>query len=141
MTRMQRRKLAFLNIVGKVKGFVKTVEGKSPLTVSDCVDDKSLINFTITGAKGGVGDKTANLFDGKIERGNVLGDGTPSKLGYQECYRSVNFIEVNAGYKIFSTYNLNSKALYVSHYDADFNFIKSTSHSFSLKDVRKNMEM
>lgn len=64
MTYLQRKKLAFMSIVNKVKGFVRTVSGIPPLTLPNCVDADSVINYTIEGATGGVGDVTD---DGKYK--------------------------------------------------------------------------
>ena len=77
MTYLQRKKLAFMSIVNKVKGFIRTVSGVPPLTLTYCVDEESLINYTIEGNSvqdgeptpeapvevESVGDKTKNLFD------------------------------------------------------------------------------
>ena len=46
---LKRRKLAFLSIVNNVKGFVRKVVGQPPLTLANCVDDKSLIDYKIYG--------------------------------------------------------------------------------------------
>ena len=43
-----------MSIVNSVKGFVRTVSGIPPLTLPDCVDTESVINYTISG--NGVGD-------------------------------------------------------------------------------------
>ena len=77
MTYLQKKRLAFMSIVNSVKGFVRSVLGIPPLTLPDCVDEDSLINYTISGnsVQNGtptpenpvevesVGDKTVNLFD------------------------------------------------------------------------------
>lgn len=46
---LQKRKQAFLNIVNQIKGFVRGVIGRPPLTLPNCVDNKSLINYKIYG--------------------------------------------------------------------------------------------
>lgn len=63
MTYLQKKKLAFMSIVNRVKGFVRTISGIPPLTLEKCVDEESLIDYSIKGASGGVGEKTENLFD------------------------------------------------------------------------------
>lgn len=77
MNYLQKKKLAFMSIVNKVKGFVRTVFGVPPITLPDCVDNDSLINYTIEGNSvqdgeptpeapievESVGDKTKNLFN------------------------------------------------------------------------------
>ena len=72
MTYLQKKKLAFMSIVNSVKGFVRKVSGIPPLTLPNCVDAESMINYTIEGASGGVGDVTENLFDNK-RNWNVTG--------------------------------------------------------------------
>ena len=49
MNYLQKKKLAFMSIVNSVKGFVRTVTGIPPLTLPDCVDGNSLINYNIQG--------------------------------------------------------------------------------------------
>ena len=77
MNFLQRKKLAFMSIVNQIKGFVRTVLGVLPLTLPDCVDDKSVIDYKIYGESvqngeptpenpievESVGEKTKNLFD------------------------------------------------------------------------------
>ena len=46
---LKRRKLAFLSIVNQIKGFVRKVVGQPPLTLTNCIDDKSLIDYKIYG--------------------------------------------------------------------------------------------
>ena len=54
MTYLQRKKLAFMSIVNQVKGFVRTVSGALPLTLYDCVDARSIIDYSLAGT--GVGN-------------------------------------------------------------------------------------
>ena len=77
MKYLEKKKLAFMSIVNQIKGFVRTVLGIPPLTLPDCVDEDSIINYTIDGnsVQDGtptpenpvevecVGEKTKNLFD------------------------------------------------------------------------------
>lgn len=50
-------------LMGRKKSVsIKTLTGKPPLMFSS--DGSNLVDYTIYGASGGVGDKTANLFDG-----------------------------------------------------------------------------
>ena len=49
MNYLHKKKLAFMSIVNKVKGFVRRVSGIPPLTLPDCVDTDSLIDYAITG--------------------------------------------------------------------------------------------
>lgn len=60
MTYLQRKRLAFMSIVNRVKGFVRTITGTPPLTLPDCVDEDSIINYTISGNSVQEG---SNIFD------------------------------------------------------------------------------
>lgn len=82
MTYLQRKKLAFMSIVNSVKGFVRKVSGIPPLTLPSCVDAESLIDYTIEGASGGVGELTENLFDNKRNWSGTGGNAIPSYGGY-----------------------------------------------------------
>ena len=76
MNYLQRKKFAFMSIVNQIKGFVRTVLGIPPLTLPDCVDEDSIINYTIDGNSvqdgtptpenpveiESVGERTKNLF-------------------------------------------------------------------------------
>lgn len=77
MNYLQRKKRAFISILNGVKGFVKSISGIPPITLEDCVDEKSVINYQIYGDSTqdseptpdapvdvvSVGEKTKNLFD------------------------------------------------------------------------------
>ena len=79
MNYLQKKKLAFMSIVNKVKGFVRTIIGIPPLTLPNCVDEDSLISYKIYGdsVQDGtpspdnpievvsVGEKTGNILDVK----------------------------------------------------------------------------
>ena len=49
MNYLQKKKLAFMSIVNRVKGIVRTVTGVLPLTLTNCVDEKSIIDYTLYG--------------------------------------------------------------------------------------------
>ena len=49
MTYLQKKKLAFMSIVNRVKGFVRTIMGALPLTLEGCVDGKSIIDYKLYG--------------------------------------------------------------------------------------------
>ena len=78
MTYLQKKKLAFMSIVNSVKGFVRKVSGIPPLTLPNCVDEKSMIDYTIEGASGGVGDATENLFDNAMNWSGIGNTSIPS---------------------------------------------------------------
>ena len=77
MNYLQKKKLAFMSIANRIKGFVQTVTGALPLTLTNCVDNKSIINYKLYGqcVQDGiptpnnpievqsVGDFSKNLFD------------------------------------------------------------------------------
>ena len=49
MNYLQKKKLAFMSIVNRVKGFIRTITGALPLTLEGCVDDESIIDYTLYG--------------------------------------------------------------------------------------------
>lgn len=75
MNYFQKKKLAFMSIVNSVKGFVRTITGALPLTLEGCVDEESIIDYTLYGQSvqngapapeapvevESVGEKTRNL--------------------------------------------------------------------------------
>ena len=91
MSYFQRKKQFFVSIVNSIKGFVRSVSGTPPITLEDCVDDKSVINYQLYGnsVQDGepspdnpvevvsVGEKTINLFNPNI---------TPTKIGTTNYY-------------------------------------------------------
>ena len=46
---LQLKKRAFMSIVNGVKGFVRTVQGVPPISLEDCVDSDSLIDWKLYG--------------------------------------------------------------------------------------------
>ena len=49
MNYLQKKKLDFMSIVNSVKGFVRNITGVFPLTLTNCVDSRSIIDYTIYG--------------------------------------------------------------------------------------------
>lgn len=49
MNYLQRKKLAFMSIVNKIKGFIREVSGIPPLVLENCVDSDSLIDWKLYG--------------------------------------------------------------------------------------------
>ena len=49
MKYLEMKKRAFMSIVNRVKGFIRTISGASLLILPYCVDEDSLINYTISG--------------------------------------------------------------------------------------------
>ncbi len=49
MNYLQNKKLAFMSIVNRVKGFIKTVIGSLPLTLTNCVDEDSVVDYKLYG--------------------------------------------------------------------------------------------
>ena len=90
MNYLQKKKLAFMSIVNRVKGFVRTVTGVLPLTLTNCVDDDSIIDYTLYGQSvqdgtptpetpvevESVGEKTTNLINWDL----LLSDTTITKV-------------------------------------------------------------
>lgn len=49
MNYFQKKKLAFMSIVNRIKGFIRTITGELPLTLEGCVDEESIIDYTLYG--------------------------------------------------------------------------------------------
>lgn len=49
MNYLQKKKLAFMGIVNRIKGFMRKVSGSLPLTLSDCVDMRSIVDYKLYG--------------------------------------------------------------------------------------------
>ena len=49
MRYLQKKKFAIMGMIDKIKGFVRAIAGVPPLTLTNCVDKDSLINYTISG--------------------------------------------------------------------------------------------
>ena len=60
MNYLQKKKLAFMSIVNRIKGFIRTVTGVLPLTLTNCVDEDCIIKFKLYGQNGGVGENDEN---------------------------------------------------------------------------------
>ena len=80
MNYLQKKKLAFMSIVNSVKGFVRNITGVFPLTLPNCVDSKSIIDYTIYG--------------------NSVQDGTPTPTTPIEVESVGEYDETTGKYKI-----------------------------------------
>ena len=49
MNCLHKKKLAFMSIVNRVKGFIRTITGALPLTLESCVDEKSVTYYKLYG--------------------------------------------------------------------------------------------
>lgn len=58
---LQKKKLAFMSIVNKVKGFIRTVSGSLPLTLNDCVDIRSIVDYKLYGQSAQDGTPTPRV--------------------------------------------------------------------------------
>jgi hypothetical protein len=98
MNYLQKKKTVFMSIVNKTKGFVRTISNVPPLTIYDCVDEDSIINYSIRGNSiqdgtptpdapinvESVGEKTINLFNPEDIIAKFEGDDT-YKTGAYLC--------------------------------------------------------
>lgn len=101
MNYLQRKKLAFMSIVNSVKGFVRTVLGIPPLTLPDCVDNNSIINYSIDG--------------------NSVQDGTPTPEAPVEVESVGEYDESTGKYKISvvcSGKNMFDKEAFCDYYNS-----------------------
>ena len=69
-----------MSIVNGIKGFVRTISGKFPLTLPHCVDGKSIIDYKIYG--------------------NSVQNGTPSPTNYVEVESVGDYDEETGKYKV-----------------------------------------
>lgn len=79
-----------MSIVNRVKGFVRSVSGIPPLALLDCVDEDSLINYTITGNSIQDGNPTPDnpIAIGCV--GDLVTDGEDEHYGKYKIPISVN---------------------------------------------------
>ena len=91
MSYLQRKKLAFMSIVNRIKGFVRSAVGTFSLNLSDCVDRSSLINLSVSG--------------------NTAQSGTPSPDNPVEVKGVGDYDSESAKYKIPVTYLIGRNAL------------------------------
>ena len=132
MNYLQKKKLAFMSIVNSVKGFIRTITGVFPLTLTNCVDEESITDYTIYGdsVQNGtptpdnpievesVGEKTKNLFDVSKSENGTLDSGNGTDLGtdkYPNRCRS-GFIFLTAGSYVVSFNELVSTGNYIHTY-------------------------
>lgn len=80
MKYLEMKKKAILSVIGKVKGFVRSVSGTPPIALEACADNMSIIDYKIHGNSiqdgtpspdnpievQSVGEKTKNLFDEEL---------------------------------------------------------------------------
>lgn len=97
--------------------FYEEVEGVPPITFQGI--GENLLDYRIDGASGGVGDRTRNLFDGRIVNGTLTGTG--SVVAYDTSAVSVDKIKVNA-----TTYTIMANGVdrvYIHVYDEQENTV------------------
>lgn len=120
MNYLQKKKLAFMSIVNRVKGFVRTVTGVLPLTLANCVDEDSIIDYTLYGQSvqngtptpetpvevESVGEKTRNIWYPSVDTVTKNGitatrnnDNTYTVNGTAtaECYLHIGKITIEVG--------------------------------------------
>ena len=96
MNYLQKKKLAFMSIVNKVKGFIRTITGALPLTLEGCVDGKSIIDYTLYGQS--------------------VQDGTPTPEMPIEVESVGEFDESTGKYKIPIKISSNDKSMITNIY-------------------------
>lgn len=111
------------NIYAKaIASHVHNYTGQIPYTFT--ANGEPLINWVITGNSGGVGTKTANMFDG-IVRNALISDSTGEEIG-NEKWRCSNFIEISDS---SATLKWESDSAYyqakLGYYAADNSFLST----------------
>lgn len=140
-----KRKIWTLIRGGSFKGYLRTASGY-PLTLTDCMADKpvSLAIYGNTVQDGtpspdnpvevqGVGERTANLFDGKLEPGSILTT-TGKNADIENRVRSVNFIPVKANtlYTISTPNPEDGASVSVRFYTSDYTYISYLAESVAI---------
>lgn len=129
MKYLEMKKRAFMSIVNAVKGFVRKVSGTPPITLPDCVDNDSIISYSIEGnsVQNGeptpenpievesVGEKTENLFD--AENAQWTGVGTAIKIAGMGAI-CINYTVGNGSYQ-YAHYKFPYDSLYSVSYISD----------------------
>lgn len=109
---LQLKKRAFMSIVNGVKGFVRTVSGVPPISLEDCVDSDSLIDYKLYGNSVQDGEPTPEApvevqsvgeYDSEtgkykvpvVARGKNLLDRNLSQIGYYGGYITPNGYTIN----------------------------------------------
>ena len=135
MNYLQLKKRAFMSIVNSVKGFVRTVSGKPPLTLPDCVDEDSLINYKIDGNSVQNGTPTP---EAPIEVENVgeLTKNMFDKDGFCKYYNSFGTLKANANDNYLGEDCFSYYLCYPSPTSTEFRwmtgeFKENTSYTFS----------
>ncbi len=166
MNYLQKKKLAFMSIVNSVKGFIRTITGVFPLTLTNCVDEGSVIDYKVYGASGGMGDyeegsgkykilirvSGKNLLDiSKAENGSITG---ANGNGKEENNRvRTDYIYVTAGTYCVSTvgtandircgtichmYSSNSETSWLGSVNSHTGSIYTGTRNYSLFNVGRD---
>lgn len=130
MNYLQKKKLAFMSVVNSVKGFVRNITGVFPLTLTNCVDSRSIIDYTLYGQSvqngtptpetpievESVGEKTANLINWDLLLGNItypitkVDNGYYSKKYFNAFEKSSNLVKhIKSVLKPNITYTLSRR--------------------------------
>lgn len=149
MNYLQKKKLAFMSIVNQIKGFIRTVSGIFPLTLPNCVDDKSITKYLIYGnsVQNGtptpdnpvevesVGERTKNLFDINNFESLLDGQGRP--------HIDISSLEVGSTYTI----SANDKLVFKINKEAGVGMTANggtqsgivTSFTFTMTETYKSL--
>lgn len=102
MNYFKRKRIAIMRLVEGVKGFVRTISGVPPITLPDCVDEDSLISYSISGNSVQIGEPTP---ENPIEVESV-GDYDEAIGKYKIpilCGQSLDYVKFKKGYFINSS--------------------------------------
>ena len=113
MDYFQKKKQFFMSIVNQVKGFVRTVSGVPPITLENCVDDKSVIDYKIYGNSVQDGESSP---DNPVEVVSI-GEKTENLVDFYDAFTKPNYIYTsgNIRYKhiqleAYTEYTLSTNA-------------------------------
>lgn len=102
MNYLQRKKLAFMSIVNKVKGFIREASGIPPLLLEDCVDSDSLIDWKLYGNSVQDGEPTPEAPVEVVSVGEY--DSETGKYKVPVVARGKNLFDINNFIEVYSPY-------------------------------------
>lgn len=125
MNYLQKKKLAFMSIVNRIKGFIRTVSGVLPLMLAGCADGRSIITFTLCGHSEGVGDRTSNLIPEWKVGWIAPTTGVLNETSYpNRRYTEYILLEAGKSYTFSGTFGIYTN---YTLYDENYNYLSGKS--------------
>ena len=112
MNYLQKKKLAFMSIVNSVKGFIRTITGVFPLTLTNCVDEESITDYTIYGNSVQNGTPTPDTPIEVESVGVKTNNLVTAEDGYVVKYDENNYISYAAATQEFTIHGSGFKSYF-----------------------------